>query len=367
MRDHQNHRGHLVKFFRCQRCGQALLFEDTKCELCGYSLGYLPDLGTMSAVEPEGSGWIASADHESRYRFCMNWEHHGCNWMIHADEGETFCRACRHNRTVPDLSDPARLADWQKIEVAKRRLIYSLIKFGLPLPTIASGDPEPLVFDFLASPTDPAAGPKIMTGHEQGVITLALEEANDARRERRRAAMGEPYRTLLGHFRHEIGHFYWDKLVRDTDKLVGCREVFGDDSVDYDAALKQHYEHGAPADWQLNYISAYATSHPWEDFAETWAHYMHIVDTLETAHVFGVSIDPLENEGDRLRVVADFDPYDVESISRLIDAWQPLSFALNGMARSMGQGDLYPFTLTQAVIDKLGYIHTLVQGAPRTE
>jgi len=353
-----------VKFFRCQRCGQALLFEDTRCESCGFALGYLPNFGALRAVEPDGPTWFADPDRESRYRFCQNWESHGCNWMIRADEGETFCLACRHNRMVPNLSDPDRLADWQKIEVAKRRLFYSLIKFDLPLPTLASGEPEPLVFDFLASPADPQSGPKVMTGHEMGVITLALEEANDARREKRRAAMGEPYRTLLGHFRHEIGHFYWDKLVRDTDKLEGCRAVFGDDSQDYEAALKQYYEHGTPADWHANYISAYATSHPWEDFAETWAHYLHIVDTLETAHAFGVSVDPPEYDGDRLRVVADFDPYRAENVTQLIDAWRPLSFALNSMSRSMGQGDMYPFTLTLAVIDKLGYIHSLIHSTP---
>jgi len=353
-----------VKFFNCQHCGQALLFEDTKCQNCGHALGYLPDLGTFSAVEPDGENWTALADGDASYRFCLNWESRGCNWMVRADDGVDYCRACRHNRTVPDLSDPEHLADWQKIEIAKRRLIYSLIKFDLPLPTLASGDPEPLVFDFLASPENPQEGPKIMTGHEDGVITLALDEANDARRERRRAAMGEPYRTLLGHFRHEIGHFYWDKLIRDGGLIDQCREIFGDECQDYNAALKQHYAFGAPPDWRLNYISAYATTHPWEDFAETWAHYLHIVDTLESAHAFGISVNPPENEGDNLTVIADFDPYRAECMGKLIEAWKPLSFALNCLARSMGQPDLYPFTLSQTVIDKLAYIHSVVHGEP---
>jgi len=348
-----------VKFFKCQHCGQPLLFEDTKCEQCGHVLGYLPDLGTLSAAEPDGSNWIVLADGEVRYRFCLNWESRGCNWMIRADEGETFCRACRHNRTVPDLSDPEQFLDWQKIEMAKRRLFYSLIKFDLPTPPLASGDPEPLVFDFLASPA-PGNGPKVMTGHESGVITVAIEEANDSRREKLRAAMGEPYRTLVGHFRHEIGHYYWDKLVRDGDELARCREIFGDDTEDYDQALKRHYQFGAPQDWRTHFISAYATTHPWEDFAETFAHYLHIVDTLETAHAFGVSVDPPENEDEALRVVTDFEPYLAHTIDQLIEAWRPLSFALNCLARSMGQRDLYPFTLCPAVIEKIGFVHDLI-------
>lgn len=354
-----------MKFFRCQHCGQPLLFEDTRCELCGHALGYLPALETLSAVEPDGSSWTAEADSDSsaRYRFCRNWESRGCNWMMRADEGEDFCVACRHNRTVPDLGDPVNLLEWQKIETAKRRLMYSLLRFDLPVPTIASGAPEPLVFDFLANPSDLKSGPKVMTGHEDGVITLALDEANDSRREKIRAAMGEPYRTLLGHFRHESGHFYWDMLVRDNaDRLESCRAMFGDDRIDYTEALKKHYETGAPDDWRTNYISFYATSHPWEDFAETWAHYLHIVDTLESAYAFDVSVDLPDTEGDPERVVADFDPYDADGIDRLIDAWRPLSFVLNSMARSIGQNDLYPFTLCPAVIDKLGYIHNLVHG-----
>jgi hypothetical protein len=89
---------------------------------------------------------------------------------------------------------------------------------------------------------------------------------------------------LLGHFRHEVGHYFWDRLVAtDPHQLEEFRVLFGDDRQDYGEALKRHYDEGAPANWQDTYISMYATMHPWEDFAETWAHYLHIVDTLETA------------------------------------------------------------------------------------
>jgi Putative zinc-binding metallo-peptidase/zinc-ribbon domain len=188
----------------CQHCQQTLLFENTRCERCGHQLGYLPDRAVLSAVDLEGATWIALASPHQHHRFCANWERQGCNWMVSADEGEALCIACRHNRTIPDISDPANHLHWRKIEAAKRRLIYSLIKLDLPMPTAASGDVEPLVFEFLSDPPNPSLGPKVMTGHDNGVITLSLAEADDGIREQLRVSMGEPYRTLLGHFRPAI-------------------------------------------------------------------------------------------------------------------------------------------------------------------
>ena len=199
-----------------------------------------------------------------------------------------------------------------------------------------------------------------MTGHDNGVITVALTEADDAEREKLRAEMGEPYRTLLGHFRHEVGHHYWDVLVRDGGQLEACRAMFGDDSQDYGEALKRHYAEGAPANWPENFISAYATSHPWEDFAETWAHYLHIVDTLETASAYGLRIDPRAGQDGRARSQDRFRPPCRPDIEAIIDAWMPLTFAMNSLNRSMGLADAYPFVISPAVIKKLGFIHQLV-------
>ena len=95
-----------------------------------------------------------------------------------------------------------------------------------------------------------------MTGHENGIITIALAEADGFERERRRLEMGEPYCTLLGHFRHEVGHHFWDLLVRDGGQLQACRALFGDDSEDYQAALQRHYRDGPVPDWQQRYVSA---------------------------------------------------------------------------------------------------------------
>ena len=353
-----------MKLFKCPSCGQLLYFENTRCGACGHRLGYIPEGDVLTALEPDGeAAYRALAQIGGRYRFCLNAEHDVCNWLIGADLTDGYCIACRHNRTIPDLSREGTLASWRKIEFAKHRLFYTLLRLGLPTPARGETE-EPLVFDFLADAPTPD-GPKVMTGHDDGLVTISLAEADDAERERRRAQMGEPYRTLLGHFRHEVGHFFWDLLVRDGGKLDECRTVFGDDRQDYGEALRRHYEEGAPADWQEHFISAYATTHPWEDFAETWAHYLHIVDSLEMARAFGMAVEPRLEDSDDLAVKADLDVYGEADIHRMVGIWIPLGFALNSINRCMGQADLYPFVLSPAVIEKLGFIHALVRSARR--
>jgi hypothetical protein len=353
-----------MKLFECQSCANPLYFENIKCERCHHQTGYVPDLETMSAVEPDGTTWIALADPESshRYRFCANWEAHACNWLVPADATSPFCRACQHNRTIPDVSDPARHLLWRRMEEAKRRLIYSLIKLKLPTPSLASGEQEALVFDFLADHPEQ----KVMTGHEDGVITISLNEADDAAREQLRTSLHEPYRTVLGHFRHEVGHFYWDRLVHDGGHVESFRGLFGDERADYAEALKRYYENGPAPTWRENFVSAYATAHPWEDFAETWAHYLHIVDTLEMAYAFHLSVNPRVEEAPSTTV--DRSPYRAPDIATLLAAWLPVTFAVNNLNRSMGQPDLYPFVISGAAISKLQYIHDLIRGAlPKDE
>lgn len=357
-----------MKLFKCQNCGQMVYFENSWCESCGRRLGYLPDIGVLSSVVEDGPVWIAAANSAARYRFCANWEAYACNWMVLADGTQTFCTACQHNRKIPDISDPEKHKLWQKLEVAKRRLFYTLIKLRLPMPTEASGDPEPLAFQFLShaedaeKPDQPA-----MTGHDHGLITISLSEADDAVREKTRTQMGEQYRTLLGHFRHEVGHYYWDKLVRDGNKLDSFRALFGDEREDYAEALERHYAKGGSdaASWQNGYVSFYATSHPWEDWAETWAHYLHIVDTLEMAGAFGIQVSPEVADDPDLEAAIDFDPHNVRDVDVLIQAWLPLAFAVNSLNRSMGQPDLYPFVLAPRAIEKMRYIHDLVHGNMR--
>jgi len=345
-----------MKLFECQHCGQPLYFENTRCESCGHKLGYLPGRGTVTALEDDNGVWRALADPDGRYRYCANAEHEVCNWLVAADSDEQFCAACRHNRTIPDLSVPQNLFNWRKIETAKHRLFYSLLRLKLPLGGQA-GAANGLIFDFKS-----AAGEPVMTGHANGVITINIAEADDAERERARHALGEPYRTLLGHFRHEIAHYYWDQLIKDKPVITEFRQLFGDETIDYGESLKRHYDNGPPPDWNEHFVTAYASSHPWEDFAETWAHYFHMVDTLETAKAFGLRVRPRVTMGAELATAVDFDPHEVE-MERIVDAWLPLTFAVNSINRSMGVPDLYPFVLAPTVIVKLAFIHALIHGA----
>jgi hypothetical protein len=352
-----------MKLFACQSCGQVVYFENTKCERCGHRLGYLPPVFRISALEPEGDIWRTLAKPESVVKFCDNAQHDTCNWLIDAGAPEALCLACRHNHTIPDLTVDANLVRWRRIEMAKHRLFYSLLRLRLPLKTRVEDPEHGLAFDFLASTPDPTA-PKVLTGHDNGLITIALEEADDAERERRRTIMHEPYRSLLGHFRHETGHYFWDVLVRDGGKLDACRALFGDDSQDYRAALQAHYKNCPPANWQENFISAYATSHPWEDWAETWAHYLHIVDTVEMASAFGIRVQPRVTREETLAAEIDLDPYRADSFKDILDAWLPLTFAMNSINRAMGIPDLYPFVLSPAVIAKLEFVHGLMRSKP---
>ena len=257
---------------------------------------------------------------------------------------------------IPDLSLVENVANWRKIEVAKHRLFYTLLKLRLPLTT-RNEDAGGLAFDFL--PVSLANGTPVMTGHVGGLITINLAEADDSERERQRRQMGEPYRTLLGHFRHEVAHYYWDKLVKGSPSLSEFRELFGDERQDYAAALKRHYAEGAPANWSERFVTSYASVHPWEDFAESWAHYFHMVDTLETANAFGLRVRPKVSRGPDLATAVDFDPH-VATMDRIIDSWLPLTFAVNSINRSMGIPDLYPFVLAPAVMIKLSFIHKLI-------
>ena len=354
-----------MKLFECQNCGQLLYFENTRCESCGMRLGYLPTRETVTALKEtrDPARWRAMAEPRAQYRFCANAEHDACNWLIRADNPNLFCEACQHNRTIPDLSIADNLMHWRKIELAKHRLFYTLLKLRLPHRTKQEDPEDGLAFDFLSAdaPSPHGGNEPVLTGHAYGVITINLAEADDSQRERQRSQMGEPYRTLLGHFRHEIAHYYWDRLIANTRFIDEFRSVFGDERTDYGAALQNHYNNGPPPDWPERFVTSYASAHPWEDFAETWAHYFHMVDTLETARAHGLSVRPKVSQGASMAITIDFDPHNAD-MARIIEAWLPLTFAVNSINRSMGLADLYPFVLGPAVIVKLSFIHDRIHA-----
>jgi hypothetical protein len=354
-----------MKLFECQNCGNALHFDNTICLNCRHHVGYLQDRFEMNALAEVADGWMTLGERNLRYRYCASAGLDVCNWLVEANSASVHCESCRHNRMIPDLSIPGNVARLRKIELAKRYVFRSLMRWGLQAPNRIEDPKGGLAFDLLSDSVDADGTAKIVeTGHDNGVITLNIAEADDAERERRRSSMGESYRTLVGHFRHELGHYFWDRLIRDTKRFSGFRAAFGDETQDYAAALKAHYELGPPADWQDEFISAYATAHPWEDFAETWAHYLHMVDALETARSYGINVSASFKNVQKA-VDLNFEPYAASSAAQLLKAWIPLTVAINGVNRSMGQPDLYPFVLSRPVLGKLEYVHGLIHHRRR--
>lgn len=348
--------------YQCQ-CGKPIFFRNSFCLYCGTPLGFEPSLGRVFPLEEAGPGEYSLIGYGEGGSFerCANAETAGgCNWLVSAEDvaaGKTLCIACRLNRTIPNLSTQENAEYWRLIEQAKRRLVAGLLALGLPVQSKICEDPAcGLAFDFLESQGGP-----VKTGHEDGVITLNIAEANDATREQIRNQMHEPYRTLLGHFRHESGHYYWDLLVRDGEWLEPFRELFGDEQEDYATALQRHYNEGPRPDWRLYFVSAYASSHPWEDWAETWAHYMHMHDGLTTAARLHLDLHGVEMPFDA------FTPDvlmvgDEEFLGQLND-WMRFSAVLNEFARSMGQADFYPFILSTESVRKLHFAHRVIQAA----
>ncbi len=351
-----------MKTFQCQ-CGNSVFFRNSRCASCGRLLGYAPGLHTMTALEPGADGcWQVPDSGRVRgaaFRLCANYaDHDVCNWLIPADQPGHFCFACRLNRVTPNLSHPRHPALWYRLETAKRHMLYTLLDLGLPVIGRDQDPQQGLAFDFLSDRdtdsefTEPLIGADpVSTGHLNGIITINLAEADEVARARMQAQMGENYRTLLGHFRHEIGHYYWSLLIERGGRIAEFRELFGDERADYAQSLQRHYHEGAPADWSGHAITAYATAHPWEDWAESWAHYMHMTDTLDTALQF--QFVPPRPWRERL-----------EEFDTMMHAWTRLATGMNAINRSMGLADAYPFVLQEGPArDKLAFIHEVIRAA----
>lgn len=352
-----------MKIYNCNVCDELLYFENTQCLTCGSLLGYLPVFDTMSSLEAiDGSIWKALAPEGQGgiYRKCHNYkEENVCNWMIPIDDTNAFCLSCRLDEIIPDLSISENREYWRRLEEAKRRLVYSLLRLGLPLRNKLEDPENGLGFAFLAEDKKPRIkeSRKVITGHAQGKITINIAEANDAIREKMRLNLNERYRTLLGHFRHEIGHYYWFLLIgSNSDLLSQFRDVFGNEQENYNQALKSYYSEGASSDWQRQFVSAYASSHPWEDWAESWAHYLHMFDTLETARAWGLTVR--FKKGNEQRAI--HLEHNILSFEEMRNQWIYLSCTLNSLNRSMGMKDVYPFVWSESAIEKLRFIQQVI-------
>jgi hypothetical protein len=352
-----------LKLFKCESCRGVLFFENSRCMTCDRAIGYCAEAAKLVPLPenpPEGEAEtveVALPGGKSEpFTRCKNFvEHDTCNWLVRAAEGQPYCLSCRLTEIIPDLSDATNRQAWAEVESAKRRVLYTLRALRLPLSTKAEDAAAGLSFRFLRG-TEEAP---VTTGHADGLITLNVAEADAAYRENMREKLGEAYRTVLGHLRHEIGHYYWDRLVRDGGQLESFRALFGDERASYEDAIQRHYGEGPPSDWANSFISAYATMHPWEDWAETWAHYLHMLDTLETAKSHGVAVRAVGQPSGSARISTD--ELSFSDFEALMTGWQAVTIALNSLSRSMGMKDVYPFVLSPAVREKLRFVHDLIQ------
>jgi hypothetical protein len=303
--------------FDCPSCGNGLFFNNFHCLACN----------TEVSFSPAEFNFLPTASSSS----CQNRVEHGvCNWTSAPDQA--FCLSCQTNQVVPDLSIVGNQEKWMQLEEGKRRLLFTCLRLKIPL--------QGLEFRFVARTADEPA----TTGHCQGVITVNIGEADPVTREMTKQNLNEKLRTVVGHFRHEFGHYYWAQRIEyQNEALTRFRELFGDEREDYQASLDQHYSSQGQS--SREHISVYASSHPWEDWAETFAHYLHMRDVLETAEEFGLAPRSVSSD-------FDFDHGLLE--------WQRLSVAFNEINRSMGLQDLYPFTISQPVAAKLRFIHQLI-------
>jgi hypothetical protein len=326
-----------MKRFFCQ-CGNEVFYENTFCNVCNSGLGFIPALQSMVKLE-----------NQHAHRICQHRAQLGCNWLVSIADFNLQCPACRLTRTIPNLGVNNNLQRWAKLEATKRRAFYMLLSLRLPIPDRAfNGQPSPLLFDFLEDKRSNRFSrlDMVYTGHASGVITINAAEADDSFRSATQQKMKEAYRTLLGHFRHEVGHYYWMQLAAKPEALDGFRQLFGDERPDYQVALKRFYRHGAGGNWQSQFISAYASAHPLEDWAECWAHYLHIGETLETAAAFElIDLQP---------VGGDF--------TQWLSIWKRFAVTLNALNRSMGVSDPYPFVINATIERKLQFIEQWVKS-----
>ena len=332
--------------FRC-RCGQWLYFENTHCGHCGNTVGFDPRQRQLLSLQAAGDGCSWLDHHGNAFHLCQNQlDFNLCNWLVPASSGDQYCLACSMNQMIPSLSAPGNRRWWARMEMAKRRLLYSLLSLGLPVTSRVQDPARGLAFAFLedrhSNPT--VEEDYVLTGHAEGLITVNLREADSVSREWQRQLAGEAYRTLLGHFRHESGHYYFDRLVRNSQWEQPFIALFGDFHQDYQQALDSYHQQRATLVKGDAYISLYAQSHPFEDWAECWAHYLHMSDVLETAVDFGLVANHTLNN----------------SFEQRVEQWIEVAVALNGLNRSMGLEDAYPFVLSSQVIEKLAFVHRVI-------
>lgn len=363
------------RHFHC-RCGQGVSFDCLQCPHCDAKLGYDPDRGHMQILEAASDGHWRAADaapNAARYQRCANFDGAPqCNWLVPVQRraSHRLCRCCRLNRIVPDTRRMANRSLWKNTESAKRRLVALLLALQLPVESRVMENPEHgLAFDLMVGGH---GFPPVMTGYLNGIVTIDVNEADDYSRESMHAAVGEPCRTVMGQLRHASGHYYWHRLIESSDLLVPFRLQFGDDTRHHGQALLEYHNKGPSHDWSARHVSAFASAHPLEDWAETWAHYFLMLDTLDTALDFGMARGsigllrqpPQASEPNRSAALPA--RKDHRAFAPFIEAWTELTGMLNELSLSMGLLAFYPCALSTVAVDKLHFVHGVMHTARRT-
>jgi hypothetical protein len=336
-----------MRLFSCPACQQQVYFDNSVCLACGSDIAFAPDVMEMVSVSAPGGA----------HRNCVQRvTSDACNWAIEAADPTPRCRSCRLTGADSVVGADALRA---RAEAAKRQVLYTLLQLGVPFaPKMGEDDLQGLRFVW----TLPAAGAPTFTGQQNGTVTLNLNEADDAHREATRVSFGEPQRTVLGHLRHELSHYFFHRFVEGWPAIEDFRSTFGDERVDYTTALQQHYQQGPAADWQQHFVSAYASSHPWEDWAETCAHYLLMVEAVDTAAAWGLQLSSAGSAAVQPEQAAAAAP-----VERLVlDQWLPLARFLNAMSRSLGLPDSYPYLLPPPVIGKLRLVRHALTARGQT-
>ncbi len=326
-----------MQTFNCQ-CGNTLFFDSNFCVNCKRDTVTCPHCANVTPVEETPSGALQCGNTAcgALLRRCSNdLQYDACNRALDANDVNALCSYCRLNSVVPDLSRNENVTLWRKLEAAKHRVLWVVERLGFPVSGNNALQPN-LTFEFKSDENG-----KVSTGHADGCITISLREADSVEREKTRVEFQEPKRTLVGHFRHELGHYYWDLLVRDF-RVEESRRLFGDErNPTYADSQKRYYQQGPAKNWQQSYVSGYASMHPWEDFAETFQAYLDMATILSTTEHFGLVTTSYEN----------FDS--------MLAAYSRVGIIANELNRDMGLLDLVPQIFNDFVVEKLRFIHQL--------
>ena len=349
-----------MRSFSCT-CGNLLFFDNSICMCCKREVGWCPECKIITDVITGDDGTFVCPRCDDTLVKCDNYASSNvCNRFVIRRQGEgtqgqtsagILCDCCRFNRVIPDLKIEGNREKWYRLEAAKRRTLYDLDLLGLPYGNAQDNISPALAFEFKGDPIPDktyrgmGGGQKVFTGHDNGVITINIQEADDVEREKLRVNMHEAHRSLLGHFRHEFGHYVWDVVIKGKSEPSFIARFGDHNNPSYDLALKAYYKNGPKPDWLLTYVSAYATMHPWEDFAETFSVYLDMVSSLDTASC--------------QKLIPNVDLKDLDA---MVDAYKKLGIALNEMNRTMGLLDFLPEVFAKPIREKLRFIHGMTRN-----